>query len=188
MEKNETLCLAVANIIRKSSEIGQLVQPEGIRKELIGQSLLKLEGDQQGLQVEDILEQALEENEDLKKIPEREGALSYYSTKTMTESFARILIKRKGDPLLLMAEIVRENSSIYPRPVPLRIFRDSPFDLTQEEILFHLKKMGETEAFQDITQTTTSIGTIFLYSSRYLEHPYAASLAEWLEVGQAENP
>jgi hypothetical protein len=72
--------------------------------------------------------------------------------------------------------------------VPLDIFRESPFDLTQEEILDCLKKMAEQGEYQDITQTTTSIGTIFLYSTQHLEPDYASSLAEWLDVGQANNP
>ena len=87
-----------------------------------------------------------------------------------------------------MAEIVRENSAIYPRPVPLNIFREPPFDLTQEEILDCLGKMGTQEEYQDITQTTTSIGTVFLYSNQHLDATYASILAEWLDVGQANNP
>ena len=188
MEQNETICLAVVNIIRKRSEMGQLALPDEILEELTGRGLLKLEGDQHELQMETILKQTVEENKDLKEISEREGVPCYYSTKTMTETFARILIKRRADPLLLMAETVRENSAIYPRPVPLDIFRQSPFDLTREEISECLKKMGEQAEYRDISQTITSIGTIFLYSKRHLDSGYASMLAEWLDVGQANNP
>jgi hypothetical protein len=188
MEQNETICLAVANIIRKRSEMGQLALPNEILEELTGRGLLKFKGDQQEFQMETILKQTVEENKDVKDISEPERVSCYYSTKTMTETFARILIKRRADPLLLMAEIVRENSAIYPRPVPLDLFKESPFDLGQEEISECLKKMSEQGEYQDISQTATSIGTIFLYSKRHLDSGYAAMLAEWLDVGQANNP
>jgi hypothetical protein len=35
---------------------------------------------------------------------------------------------------------------------------------------------------------STSAGHVFLYSSRYLERDYALMLAEWVDVGQFENP
>jgi hypothetical protein len=188
MEQPEAICLVIAKIIRERSETGQFVHFEEILKELTGQGLLKSEDGDQRSQFGDILKQTIEKNEDLKEISGRDRIPRYYSTQSLSETYARILIQKKENPLLLMAEIVRENSAIYPRPVPLDIFRESPFDLTQEEILDCLKKMAEQEEYQDITQTTTSIGTIFLYSTQQLEPDYASSLAEWLDVGQANNP
>jgi hypothetical protein len=188
MSLQEGTCLAAATIIRKKSKSGQLTLPEEILTELTGQNLLKSENSDQKSQFGDALKQAIEKNEDLREISGRDGTPRYYSTQSLSETYARILIQKKENPLLLMAEIVRENSAIYPRPVPLDIFRESPFDLTQEEILDCLKKMAEQGEYQDITQTTTSIGTIFLYSTQHLEPDYASSLAEWLDVGQANNP
>jgi hypothetical protein len=65
---------------------------------------------------------------------------------------------------------------------------EPPFDLTQVEILECLRKMAEEGEFQDISQTTTSIGTTFLYSNQHLDSSYASMLAEWFDVGQANNP
>jgi hypothetical protein len=48
--------------------------------------------------------------------------------------------------------------------------------------------MGEQEEFQDIALATTSMGRVYLYSTHHLEPDYASTLAEWLDVGQANNP
>jgi len=48
--------------------------------------------------------------------------------------------------------------------------------------------MARQDAFKDIQQTTSSIGTAFLYSTIHLDPDYASMLAEWLDVGQASNP
>ena len=188
MEQQETICLAIAKIIRERSEIGKLIQFEEILTELTRQGLLKSEVADERLHFEAILREAVGKNGDLKEISSRDGGPFYYSSQSLSEAYARILIQKEENPLLLMAEIVRENSAIYPRPVPFDLFKESPFDLTQEEILECLKNMGKQVEYQDISQTTTSIGTIFLYSKRHLDLGYASMLAEWLDVGQANNP
>jgi hypothetical protein len=188
MEQQETISLTIARIIRERSKNGQFVQFDEILEGLTGQGLLKSEETDHRSHVEAILRQTFEKNGDLTEISGRDGVSQYYSTQSLSETYARLLMQKKEDPLSVMAEIVRENSAIYPRPVPIGIFRESPFDLTQEEILEYLKKMAKQEEYQDITQTTTSIGTIFLYSTQHLEPDYASSLAEWLDVGQLNNP
>jgi hypothetical protein len=182
MEQQEAICLVAADIVRKKSKTAQLTLPKEIFKKLTEQGLPRSEDR------EDILKQVIEKNEDIKEIFGKDGIPHYYSTESLTETYARLLIHRKENPLLLMAETVRENSALYPRPVPVDIFKEPPFDLAQEEILGYLKKMADEEDYQDIAQTTTSIGTLFLYSTRHLEPEYASSLAEWLDVGQANNP
>jgi len=188
MEQQEVICLTIAEIIRRRSETGQLVQFEEILTELTGQSLLKSEVADQRSHFEVILRQTVEKNEDLNEISGGDGSLYYYSAQSLSEAYARILIQKGENPLLLMAQIIRDNSAIYPRPVPLEIFMGSPFDLTQEEIFECLKKMGQQTEYQDIAQTTTSVGTIFLYSNQHLDPGHASMLAEWLDVGQANNP
>jgi len=188
MEQQGTICSATVRIIRERSEEGQPAQPEEIFAELIGQGLLELEDGDERFHLEIVLKEAVEQKEDIKEISGSNGIPCYYSTMSLTEAYVRILIQRKENPLSLMAEIVRENSSVYPRPVPLDIFKESPFDFTQDELLVCLKKMAEEREYQDIAQTITSIGTMFLYSTQYLEPDYASSLAEWLDVGQVNNP
>jgi hypothetical protein len=106
----------------------------------------------------------------------------------MTETYARLLLQREGDPLQLIAEIVRENSALYPRPFPLGAFERTPFTMTREEIQRCLDQMSCHQAYQDIARTITSAGNVFLYSTLHLDPDYAATLAEWTDVGQHDNP
>ena len=186
MEQQEQISLTIAQIIRERSETGQLVQFEEIWTELTGQGIVKSEVADQRSLLEAILSEVVAENEDLREIPGAQGIAYFFSTRSLSETSAEILIRKEESSLI--AEIVRENSAIYPRPVPLDFFRESPFDLTQEEILDCLGKLGEQGEYQDIAQTTTSIGTVFLYSSRNLDPVYASMLAEWFDVGQINNP
>ncbi len=135
-----------------------------------------------------ILGEAVQENTDLREISAETGIAYYYSTQSLSETYARILVSKEEGPFSVIAQVVRENSKIYPRPLPLDIFNGPPFDLGQEEILDCLERMAEQSEYQDIARTTTSVGTIFLYSRRYLEQDYALTLAEWLDVGQVNNP
>jgi hypothetical protein len=48
--------------------------------------------------------------------------------------------------------------------------------------------MAAEEEYRDILPTTTSASRIFLYSTLHLEPEYASMLAEWLDVGQFNNP
>ncbi len=112
----------------------------------------------------------------------------FYSLRSMSDTYAGILAWKAEGPLRLIAEVVRENSRLYPRPVPMMCFMEPPFDLTEDEICECLEALGEGREYQDIVQTITSIGRTFLYSSRHLDPDHAATLAEWIDVGQADNP
>ncbi len=184
----ETACLAAANIIRKKSETGQLLFQKDIFQDLIDQKVLKSDHREQEGTFEAILKETMKRNEDLKELLDKEGIPRYYSSQFMSEAYARLLLRKEGNPLLLISEIVRENSALYPRPIPLDTFRNPPFALAREEILACLEKMSGQEEHQDIAQTVTSIGTVFLYSSLHLDSDYASMLAEWLDVGQFDNP
>ena len=186
MEQKEEIRLTIAKIIRERSETGQLVQFEELLTELAAQGLLNSDVAHQRSHFEGVLRQVVSENEDIKELSGRNRIPHYYSSRSLSETYAGIVVRKRENSL--MAEIVRENSAIYPRPVPLNIFREPPFDLTQEEILDCLERMGKQGEYQDIAQTTTSIGTVFLYSNQHLDPAYASTLAEWSDVGQVNNP
>jgi hypothetical protein len=63
-----------------------------------------------------------------------------------------------------------------------------PFDLPAEDVKGEVERMGGTADYSDIEQTTTSTGCVFLYSTRHLEPDHASMLAEWIDVGQRNNP
>lgn len=188
MEQQQEVCADILKIIRDRSESGQLVRAEEIVDELREQGSLAPEDVEQKAHLETMLKQVLKENRDLKAISGRNGIPYYYSVQSLSETYAGILVRKSENPLWLIAEIVRENSRLYPRPVPTDSFREQPFGLTGEEIKECLATMGEQEEYQDIAQTITSVGTQFLYSTHYLDQDHAITLAEWLDVGQINNP
>jgi hypothetical protein len=179
---------AAIQVIRNRSGQGQLAAEEEILDELLALGLL--EGDTANLSapLAEILSTASHTHDDLRTIPNQEGNKRYYSLQFMTETYAQLLLRREGDPLQLIAEIVRENSALYPRPFPLGAFEGSPFAMTREEIQQCLDHMSCHKAYQDIARTITSAGSVFLYSTLHLDPGYAATLAEWTDVGQHDNP
>jgi hypothetical protein len=112
----------------------------------------------------------------------------FYSSQFMTKAYAGLLLRKEGAPLHLIAETVRENSALYPRPLPLGAFEQPPFSLSREEILDTLDRMVAQDAYRDIARTRTSAGNEYLYSTAHLDADYAGSLAEWIDVGQYDNP
>jgi len=105
------------------------------------------------------------------------GRTVYHDPALLSRTYARIL-DRKGNPAVLLAEEVRSNSREYPRPVPVELFEAPPFDLSPETIEATLRALAADPAFRDITFTTTALGAVYLFSSRYLERRYATFLAE----------
>ena len=51
-----------------------------------------------------------------------------------------------------------------------------------------LRDMAETGEYADIRFTESSVGTVYLYSTRYLDEDYAAFLAEKEDVGAIASP
>jgi hypothetical protein len=188
MEQEPQICTNIEKIIHDRSASGRLVQPDEILAELREQGLLESEDDEQKARLATLLEQVMEENRDLKVISGRNGNHYYYSVHSLSETYAGILARKSDSPVWLMAEVVRENSHLYPRPVPVESFREPPFGLTGEEIAKCLTSIGDQREYRDIAQTITSVGTPFLYSTLHLDPDHAAALAEWFDVGQVNNP
>ena len=88
----------------------------------------------------------------------------------------------------MMADTIRDNSARYPRPVPLDLFEQAPFDLSPEIIQASLQEMAGENQYRDIAATTSSEGRVYLYSSDFLSHDHATHLAEWEDVGYLCDP
>ena len=129
-------------IIRSKSASGKLASREDIFQDLLDRHLLNVNDDEAQNLCEGIIQRALEENEDLVKLHIVGAEPHFFSSQFMTEAYARILMQKESDPVLLIAEIVRQNSAIYPRPVPLGALENSPFDLTKEEIQDYVSRMA----------------------------------------------
>lgn len=187
-KEGEAAARAIAAMIRQSSEASQLIAESEILRRMADQHLLISQAADPAEEVGDILKKVVDGSEDLHELAAQDGSRRYYSSHFMTETYAMILLQKLGDPLRLIAETVRENSAVYPRPVPLDIFTQPPFDLTRQEVLNDLERMAAEEEYRDIVPTTTSASRVFLYSTLHLEPEYASMLAEWLDVGQFNNP
>ncbi len=187
-KEGEAAARALAAMIRQSSEASQLIAEAEILRRMADQHLLISQAADPAEEVGDILKKVVDGSEDLHELAAQDGSRRYYSSHFMTETYAMILLQKLGDPLRLIAETVRENSAVYPRPVPLDIFTQPPFDLTRQEVLNDLERMAAEEEYRDIAPITTSASRVFLYSTLHLEPEYASMLAEWLDVGQFNNP
>jgi hypothetical protein len=180
----EDIALAVVSMIRQESEAGRLISNSDILHRLADRGRDPLREEEFGGRMKDVLNA----NEDLHEISAGNDSRHFYSSLFMTASYATILLRKQGDPLRLIAETVRQNSVEYSRPVPLDLFTRPPFGLTRREVLDNLERMEAREEYRDIAQTTTSASSVFLYSALHLEPGHASMLAEWLDVGQFDNP
>jgi hypothetical protein len=178
----------LADIVREKSKAGQLVAAEELLTRLTPEQASSSEESADRASAEALLREAGAESKDLKEVATREGRTFYYSTMFMSDTYAGILLRKQEGAADLIAGTVREDSDRYPRPTPLGVFKEPPFDLSQEEIHTCLQVLSNREEFQDIRQVSTSIGHVFLYSQRYLDRDYALMLSEWMDVGQLDNP
>ena len=185
-EERETLCQALAEAIREASRAGQLVGRHELLSDLSERTLLDPDATDTP-DVEALLAETLATHQDLAALTSITGETLYHAPSLLSRTYASILA-RKGSPVVLIAEEVRRNSAEYPRPVPLDLFEQPPFDLTPEQIEAGLKTMAASPEFEDISYTSTSTGAVYLFSTRHLERPYAAFLAERADVGLLLNP
>ena len=176
-----------AQVIRQLSGEGRFASGTDVLKELEGLALLPEAAEENAAALDEILAAALTTHPDLFPV-EGAGERRFYSSQFMTKAYAGLLLRKEGEPLHLIAETVRENSALYPRPLPLGAFEQPPFSLTREEILDGLERMAAQDAYRDIARTRTSAGNEYLYSTAHLDADYAGSLAEWIDVGQYDNP
>jgi hypothetical protein len=182
--KAEGIAQVIVSMIRQESEAGRLISGSEILHRLADQRRPALKEEEFG----SLLKNAIGANEDLHELAAVNGPPYFYSSLFMTGAYAQILLQKRGDPLRLIAETVRKSSADHARPVPLDLFTQPPFDLTRQDVLNDLERMEALEEYRDIAMTLTSASSIFLYSTRYLEPGHASMLAEWIDVGQFENP
>ena len=144
-QTKEAVIHVIAESIRKKSQAGELTSENEIFQELLKQGILKGGKEEPQHLFKEALEETLNRYEDLEKLPDKGEGPRFYSSQFMTESYTRILLQKETNLLLLIAEVVRENSAVYPRPVPLNLFGDSPFNLTQDQLQGYLEQMAKEE-------------------------------------------
>ena len=109
----------------------------------------------------------------------------YYSSANMSDNYAMIaqLIEDR-DLCVMVAEMVRFNARVYPSATPLRYFRRSPYDLTQEAIEQTWQAMQGRPEYADIEELTNNQNERFLFSTKQLTRRYAKAISdvdEWTD-------
>ncbi len=188
MEHQEYICACILNVIRETSNSGRLIRTEDISADLQSRDLPNPQEIDYKIDFQNRLNQTLTDNCDIKRIISPNGISYYYSSLSLSDTYAGILAQKSKNQLWLIAAVVRENSKLYPRPIPVESFSEPPFDLSPQAISECLEILGHDGEYGDIAQTVTSDGTIFLYSTEHLDPDHAFTLAEWLHVGLTDNP
>lgn len=118
------------------------------------------------------------------------GAYGYYlyDSELMTRAFARwAFLAAEGNDEATFAELVREESRIYPRPMPLVSLQNRPFSKTPGEIEAIWETVHSSGLYPDLERIEASDGTVFFYSSEFLGATRAQSIAEWNAVERELN-
>ena len=134
-----------------------------------------------------LLAELLAENDEVAVFTAWDNKEYYHYKPQMSSLYARIL-STANNKMVQVASVVRESSRDYPRPVPLEIFEYPPFLFEAKALQQCLRDMAESPEYADIKFTESSVGTVYLYSTRYLDEDYAAFLAENEDVGAIASP
>lgn len=134
---------------------------------------------------EKVLSAALDGRHGLETLESWDAKRYYHFEPLLSSSYARLLAA-ENNPYELMLDTVRECSRLYPRPIGIFSFEFAPFNLDPQVIQDALDRFGKDENAKDIRVSVTSAGSVYLYSSKYLEDDYADFLAEEMDSGESE--
>jgi hypothetical protein len=112
-----------------------------------------------------------------------------FSTRFMSRRYAETAaLVSTGETVRIISWTVRDESATYPRPTSVDVFTQHPYSLTPGDVQAAVAELTDSAAYPDISRVTASDGSVFLYSSDHMTRDQARSMAEWIAVGDAENP
>lgn len=130
-----------------------------------------------------------EDCSDIQPITGPTGIEYLYSDKFMTNSYAGLLARTAAkNPYVTIAETVREESRVYPRPTKVAMFYDPFFQIDGDQMQTVVENLLRQAEYQDIKEIVASTGTIYLYSDKYLNSGAAQYQVQWEEVEKNNNP
>lgn len=118
------------------------------------------------------------------------GAHCYYlyASDVMTDAYAHwAFLAAEDDPLVTFADCVREESRIYPRPMPTETLMNAPFRMSREQIEQAWEASRAHEDYADIRRIEASNGDVYFFSDAHLSQARAQALAEWDAVERYMN-
>ena len=84
-------------------------------------------------------------------------------------------------------ECVREESSVYPRPMARENLANDPFRMNAEAVEAAFAEACAQGRADDIERVEASNGDVYFYSTTYLTPRRAQALAEWDAVERIRN-
>lgn len=111
-----------------------------------------------------------------------------YDGAQMKPAFAHwAYLAAEDDPLAAFAACVREDSRVYPRPMPAASMENQPFSWTADQVEALWAEAQGSDAYADLGRIQASNGDVYYFSSEYLTEDHARSLAEWESVERHMN-
>lgn len=128
--------------------------------------------------------------EDIKTVTAATGEMFFYSSRHMSDYFALVLSRAAGhDPCATIAETVRDESRIYPRPTCVQLFLERVFGIREEDLHEVVRRTLERAEFSDIkAMVHPTTGAVYLYSEKYLDGERAFMKMDYEEVIKPANP
>lgn len=108
-----------------------------------------------------------------------------YDRSIMTDAYARwAFLAAEDDPLVTLVTCAREESRLYPRPMPAASLLNEPFNLDVATVEAAWGQAQGDPRYADIRRTVASNGAVYYYSTDFLSAAQATALAEWNAVGR----
>lgn len=126
---------------------------------------------------------------DIRRLMGPTGLVYLYCEKHMTHGYANLLARiETHDPYATIAETVREESRIYPRPTKVELFYAPVFQIPVGQIKAVVENLMKQEEYQDIKRIIAPTAAIYLYSTRFMDPKQAERWVQWEEVERINNP
>ena len=127
---------------------------------------------------------------DLKTVAACSGELYLYCDIHITEKYAALLARAAvNDACTTIADTVREESRIYPRPTKVSLFNSQVFGIPSGSLQRCIVRMLNGPEFTDIRKLVhPTTEAEYLYSNLHLNEQHAFSVMNWLEGGAEAEP
>ncbi|MEG1561282.1 MAG: hypothetical protein RR323_02640 [Raoultibacter sp.] len=119
-----------------------------------------------------------------------QGQHSYYlySREYMTDNYAHwSYLAHEDNAVVSLVDCAREESRVYPRPMPAESLHNPPFNMDDAQIAATWKIIEESGDFPDMETVSASNDEVYYFSTTYMSRVYAQSLAEWASVERQLN-
>ena len=128
--------------------------------------------------------------QDVKLVTNSRGGRFLYSETFMTGTYAGVLARvEANEPLLTIAETIRDQSRIFRRPTNSRLFDAPVFRIDPRSLDEYIAELTGKPEYGDIKMVHASTGVCYLYSDIYIKsEEWVKSIVEREEVWKPENP